>query len=557
MERLLFFLISFLFLSVSKAQDPGIVLNKPGAYHGYTILAPSTANVIYLIDNCGQVVNEWESDFKPGLSTYLDIEGNLIRPKRVLGNVFNAGGIGGGIEKFNWDGKLIWSIEIANEEEHQHHDIEIMPNGNFLVLAWDRRSKEDALSAGRMPSLIPENGIWPEKIFEIKPIGIDSAEVVWEWYLWNHLVQDFDSLAENYGDVSANPGKLDINFFGTDVAPANPQADWIHANSLDYNPKLDQILFSSRNMNEVFVIDHSTTSLEAASDSGGKYGKGGNFLYRYGNPQSYKMGDESDRILFSQHDAHWVEAGLPGEGNIMLFNNGIGRLEGNISTVIEFVPPIDVNGNYILNDSIYGPEELLWSYGLGEDDFEFFSHRISGVQRQPNGNSLICIGNEGTFIEIDKNKDIVWYYINPLRSGTPVEIGQQLSQNEVFRAYKYGADFDGFANKELIAGPRLEISKDPVPCELFPFPLASAQVKQLKEKLIISNPVETSIYLLDDFASGSNYLIYDLSGELKQKGILNIGQKSIDASFLPSGMYIIHLQNQNAKHFSSEKFIKL
>lgn len=557
LKGLIFILFSLISCSLIIAQEPGIVLNTEAAYNGYTLLAPSSANDVYLLDNCGHVVNSWQSEFKPGLVNYLDNEGNLLRAKRIFGTVFNAGGIGGGIEKFNWEGKLIWNIEIAGENEHQHHDFEIMPNGNILVLAWERRTTSDALEYGRNPSLLPENGIWPEKIFEIKPIGIDSAEVVWEWHLWDHLIQDYDPLSRNYGDVAATPGKLDINFFGGGELPGNPQADWIHANALDYNPELDQILFSSRNMNEIYVIDHSTTTAEAAIDQGGKYGKGGDFLYRYGNPQSYRMGDESDQVLFSQHDVHWVEAGLPGEGNIMCFNNGIGRPEGNISTADEIVPPIDANGNYILENGVYGPDETLWSYGLSENDMEFFSQRISGVQRQPNGNTLICIGNGGTLIEVNEAKKIVWYYLNPLRSGIPVEEGQTLSQNDVFRAYKYGPDFDGFANKELIPGNRLEISSNPIPCEIFPGSSATLQAKNFKKSLFISNPVVSNIHILEPINAAGKYSIYNLAGVLIQFGKLAAGQKLINTEKLSKGMYIIHIQNQNAKYFSSEKFIKL
>lgn len=552
------FLFSVIYLSTIQAQDdPGIRLNTPEAFDGYTLLAPSAANGVFLIDNCGRVVNEWESQFRPGMVSYLDNEGNLLRAKRVFGSVFNGGGIGGGIEKFDWEGKLIWNYNIANDVQHQHHDFEILPNGNLLVLAWDARTSDAALAAGRIPGLVPPNGLWPEKIVELKPIGPDSAEIVWEWYLWDHIIQDFDSNLENFGDVTANPGKMDINFFGGGDLPGNAQSDWIHANALDYNPALDQIMFSSRNMNELYIIDHSTTTEEAATSEGGKYGKGGDFLYRYGNPESYKMGDVTDRVFFNQHDTHWVESGLPGEGNIMLFNNGIGRPGANISSVDEFVPPIDQDGNYLMENGIFGPEELHWSYGLGVDDMEFFSQRISGVQRQPNGNSLICIGSQGTFVEVTEEKEIVWFYISPLRSGLPVEEGQPLTQNEVFRAYKYGPEFEGLKDKTLTPGDRLETLENPIACQTYSGPTSSRQVEILREELSVSNPVESDIFLFEPIEKEADYFIYDLSGMLRQQGRLNIGQQNISANLLAKGMYILHVQPKNENYFSSEKFIKL
>ena len=145
----------------------------------------------------------------------------------------------------------------------------------------------------------PLQQMWSESIFEIKPIGSDSAEIVWEWHLWDHLVQDVNPNLSNYGVISEHPELLNINLgqvgfgmssFGSD------NADWIHFNSIDYNPYLDQIVLSSRMMNEIYIIDHSTTTQEAASHSGGNSGKGGDFLYRWGKPQNYIEVTETDRI---------------------------------------------------------------------------------------------------------------------------------------------------------------------------------------------------------------------------------------------------------------------
>jgi hypothetical protein len=37
----------------------------------------------------------------------------------------------------------------------------------------------------------------------------------------------------------------------------------------------------------LWVIDHQTTTAQAASHTGGRYNKGGDLLYRWGNPQTY------------------------------------------------------------------------------------------------------------------------------------------------------------------------------------------------------------------------------------------------------------------------------
>jgi len=86
--------------------------------------------------------------------------------------------------------------------------------------------------------------------------------------------------------VSEHPELMDINF-GVNLNGNN--ADWIHFNSIDYNSDLDQIILSSRHLSEIYVIDHSTTSLEAAGHTGGNSGKGGDILFRYGMPNGFQL----------------------------------------------------------------------------------------------------------------------------------------------------------------------------------------------------------------------------------------------------------------------------
>ena len=172
------------------SQDPtlGLLLNTDKAYTGYTLIAPSLSNEVYLVDNCGKLVNSWETNYRPGAVTYLLENGDLLRTGTIAGS-FSGGGRGGVIEIYNWEGELIWSYTVADENQHQHHDVEYMPNGNILVLAWEQISLSEAQSKGVQTQLTVE-GLWPDKVIELKPIGQDSAEVVWEWRVWDHVVQD-------------------------------------------------------------------------------------------------------------------------------------------------------------------------------------------------------------------------------------------------------------------------------------------------------------------------------------------------------------------------------
>ena len=230
-------------------------------------------------------------------------------------NKGGAGGAGGGVEKIAWDGTVLWHFTYYTSNYLSHHDIEPLPNGNILMIAWEYRTRNEAIAAGRNPNFLQGNTIMPDHIIEVEPTGQSSGNIVWEWHVWDHLIQEYNPAKENYGIVADHPELIDINF-------GERPDDINHINSIDYNEKFDQILLSVNSFSEIWVIDHSTTTQEAAGHNGGNSGKGGDILYRWGNPQAYHAGDVSDQAFYNQHDAQWIEAGSPGEGNILVFNNG-------------------------------------------------------------------------------------------------------------------------------------------------------------------------------------------------------------------------------------------
>ena len=298
MRRLLYTTIAFFFLhsyALSAQQTVGLFLNDSLSFNGYTLFSPSSNTNAFLIDNCGFQVNMWTTNFRPGLSCYLLEDGNLLRTARIANN-FSAGGSGGRIELYDWNSNLLWGYDYSSAAYQQHHDVEYLPNGNILILAWEVYTDTEAIDAGRNPANVG-SAIWSEHIIEIEPVGTDQANVVWEWHLWDHLVQDFDPTKANFGVVADHPELLDINLNSS----INP--DWIHLNALDYNPDLDQIVFCSRILDEIFIIDHSTTTAEAAGHTGGNSGKGGDFLWRWGNPQNYDRGNMNDQRLWGQHNS--------------------------------------------------------------------------------------------------------------------------------------------------------------------------------------------------------------------------------------------------------------
>jgi hypothetical protein len=212
-------------------------------------------------------------------------------------------------------------------------------------------------------------------------------------------------------------------------------------------------MLSAHNLHELWIIDHGTTMAEAAGHTGGKRGKGGDILYRWGNPLAYRAGTKADQQLFAQHNTHWIPKGLPGAGHALVFNNGGGRPGGNASSADEIAMPVDTKGSYKLRPMApFGPNKATWSY-LSPKKGEFYSGYISGAQRLPNGDTLICAGADGIFFEVTPEKDIVWKYVNPVRKGGPgtLKTGGAPTAGAVFRAYRYAPDYPGLAGRNLTA----------------------------------------------------------------------------------------------------------
>jgi hypothetical protein len=424
----------------STAPKLGLHLNEPGALQGYTLVAPMNSTKTYLIDMQGRVVKQWKSDYTPAMCAWLLENGNLLRPATAgRGQGFGAiPGAGGRVQEFTWDGDLVWDYHFQSDKYQPHHDICRLPNGNVIMIATDKKTGKEAIAAGRRPELVGDSFL-PDCLIEIKPTGKTTGEIVWQWHLWDHLVQDYDKSKPNYGSVAEHPELVNINYGEDVLAPITASKDgadklksigyvgtarrgrnnpdWTHTNSVAYNAELDQLVLSIHNFSEVWIIDHSTTTAEAASHQGGRSERGGDLLYRWGNAAAYGAGKKADQRLFAQHSAHWVPKGLPGAGHILVFNNGGRRPDGNYSSVDEIVPPVDAQGRYEYKPkTAYGPDKALWSYASPKKQ-EFFSPLISGAQRLPNGNTLVCSGVNGTIFEVTPENETVWKYVNPAKGG--------------------------------------------------------------------------------------------------------------------------------------------
>ena len=416
--------LTFFIASTLNSQTTiGLIQHNSGTLDdGFVLFAPMGSKKTFLIDKCGNEVKSWKSEYAPGLSCYLLPDGTLLRTGVIQSQTFGGGGQGGVIEKIDWNDNVIWTYFISDATNWQHHDVKALPNGNILAIAWESKTNTQAIEKGRDPLLTPTT-IWSEQILEIQPTGATGGNVVWEWHLWDHLIQDFDNTKTDFGAVNTNPQLLNINYKAT-----ADNSDRIHLNSIDYNLALDQILVSAHNINEIWIIDHSTSSAEAASHTGGNSGKGGDFLYRWGNPLAYNRGTSTQ--FFGQHNAQWIETGLPYENQIMVFNNGLGRTGGNYSTIEIINPPVD--GFNYTSSLPYLPAATSWIYNFSNPN-NFFAKNISGSQQLSNGNVLFCDGPAGTFKEITESGTTLWEYINPVSTAGILTQGTSPFSNNVFR----------------------------------------------------------------------------------------------------------------------------
>ena len=92
---------------------------------------------------------------------------------------------------------------------------------------------------------------------------------------------------------------------------------------------------------------------------------------------------------------------------------------------------------------------------------QFYSPYISSAQRLPNGNTLICEGADGHFLEVTADHEVVWEYISPYW-------GNFFPTNMSYRAYRYPYEYAPRAPKPV------EIPIAPIDVQQFRVPGAAS-----------------------------------------------------------------------------------
>lgn len=546
------FLVGPYFRQICSAQNTvGLIQsNLSEVSDGYTLIYPNGQSNIYLLNNCGQIAHKWINDenFVPNGAAYLLDNGNIVYTKfdnSTLANFFHTFDSKiRFIDMKDWEGNLIYSYRSKDDNALFHHDFYPLSNGNLLILAYEKLTFNEAISLGRDPTLIPHDTLWSDLIFEVNPL---QDTIVWEWHAKDHFVQNLDSLKNNFGELHENPGLININHL-----PYSARIDIMHLNSLDYNQDLDQILVSSPYYNEIWIIDHSTTTYQAAQHDGGLSNKGGDLLFRWGNAQNYLPSEDSNQFLFFQHNARWVNNDLTNQDttsqSISIFNN---RIEDRYSAGCIIHTDFDKkNWQYVKNEvGSYLPKDI--AIQITHPNVEsLYSKTISSFQILDNGNYLLLDGDDGTYYELTNEREVVLEYTVPLNQGIPLIQGDEISNldNNTFSITKYPQNYSAFQNKDLSPKGFIELEPNLDFCEILN---AYSNPIEKSNLTLFPNPAFDFIDVNISNSEPKKIQIFNLSGQqLKPK----IDENRISLEGLESGIYVIKIITDSHASFI-QKFV--
>jgi hypothetical protein len=372
-----------------------LIYNQEKVYNNLILVCPNFSKSPYLVDKGGNIVKQWEFEIPLGNDFELLPNGKVLGIFKSTNPIFSFGGYGGIIRIYDQDNLLEWSYEVSNQTEIAHHDVEMLQNGNVMIMIWEKIDVNTLQDYG----VDFDQPIYTEKLIEV---NTQTNEIVWQWRSWDHIVQDHDATANAFGTISENPNKIDINYnmdrIGIDISG---NGDFMHANGIDIDENNDLIYMSVNYYSEIWVIDHSTTTEEASVSLGGNYDKGGDLVYRFGNPEAY--GDlDSERIFYNNHFPNLLENEVPGQQNLLVYSNfGENMLTQSNVYELELPNVLSLEPNNITNP------EIVWYF----TDENLFHGRISGADRLQNGNTIICEGDFGVW-EVSPEKEVVWKYSN-------------------------------------------------------------------------------------------------------------------------------------------------
>lgn len=361
----------------------GVTRYDPDRTHDTYVLYSTTEPRTLLVDMNGNEVNEWPyGGFPPELVDPAVNDGRrgeviLQREPDIFANET--------LLRCDWDGEVVWEwgADAPDGAARQNHDLAPLPNGNLLVL-----------SMTESPDSIP----FPDQaIYEVTPAG----EVVWEWYASEHL-EDCGFTGEKQRQLLSEDGRPRSSIFvlnAMDPVGPNPRYE---AGDDRFHP--DNLVINSREGCFVAVVEKAT----------------GDVVWRLG-PEFPAAYDHTARAfgadhgfprevdsLSGNHDAHVIQEGRPGAGNLLVFDN-----QGAAGVPPHYLAMFP--GSRVLEIDP-GTKEIVWQYDAscsGEPYWRCYSSFISSARRLPNGNTLVCEGMNGRFLQVTPEGDVVWEFVNP------------------------------------------------------------------------------------------------------------------------------------------------
>jgi len=502
------FLLSIVFSCGLMYSQNGIQLNSNKATKSYTLF--ETFLESYIVDNCGQIVNVWEEVRQTDLHAKLLPDGSLLylKDNRII--------------RRDWDNNVISSTAYNAIDIELVYEVILMSNDHYLCLGRQRLSDSEFRALGY--DLSDGN---PERIDVVLEIDPTTEEIVWQWNIKDHMIQERDQSLANYGSVFDNPRKLDMDAIST--------FDWnagesFMINGFDYNEELDLIALSVRKLSEVIIIDHSTTTEEASGSSGGYHDKGGDILFRWGNDQNYGYGGEADRNLYYQHNPNWINYGEH-KGKIMIYNNGLS--ERNYSSVEIIDPAMDAEGLFVPSGTIpFGLDDETISINSTTFGPQFFSEYTSGAKVMPNGNIFVTEGRNSRLFEMTPEGEVVWEY--GIQSG-----------GYIFRTEKYPLDYPAFDGKNLTPTGQLEMPPSNYDCELISTSLEEVEdVEEYTDIKVVVTPDKLGLTSMS--GTDFSYYLLDINGRLISEAQNNIAYDVV-TSQIPAGNYLLRLEQNKIR----------
>jgi hypothetical protein len=419
----------------------GTTVHDPNkAQEGY-VLFTGGDNTARLIDLQGKVVNTWKD--AAAFSTYLDPAHTGGKKGHVLvtltqgagqGTDLVPGQVGRQISKtigeLDWQGKIVWQFgdKAPDGFARHHHDWARLRNGNTLVLS----NLNHAVPGFKLPQLLDD------VFYEVNPAG----EIVWQWVAADHIDEfGFTSQQLKLIRETDDPDYLHVN----NLKVVGPNR-WHAAGDERFHP--DNLIFDARNANFIAIVDRKTGKVV--------WTLGPNFAPLARGTDARKLPRPVDQIS-GQHDAYIIPDGLPGAGNLLVFDN-----QGQAGYPPAVLPT--TGGSRVLEiDPV--KKEIVWQYtgeSSGGPSWSFRSTHISAARRLPNGNTFIDEGQSGRLFQVTREGEIVWEYVNPYpRVTKDAATGRQTVNRQLYRAQPVPSDWlpDGAVRKTANAQAPATLAK--------------------------------------------------------------------------------------------------